>query len=172
MQPAWTAYRLPWRGTGFNPHPPRRASATRKVQYIQAYTSRFQSSPAPEGECNLKESWGVQDTEETFQSSPAPEGECNRGRRRVGGPGVSILTRPRASATPIFNYLHGTLLRFNPHPPRRASATDLAGDAAGRATVFQSSPAPEGECNLVRLFGYDVRCPFQSSPAPEGECNH
>ena len=37
--------------------------------------------------------------------------------------------------------------------------------------AFQSSPAPEGECNMVRLLPVALPAVFQSSPAPEGECN-
>ena len=37
--------------------------------------------------------------------------------------------------------------------------------------VFQSSPAPEGECNGSTTAATTTTIPFQSSPAPEGECN-
>ena len=42
--------------TGFNPHPPLRASATLHRSTINPLSySVFQSSPAPEGECNQDE---------------------------------------------------------------------------------------------------------------------
>ena len=45
-------------------------------------------------------------------------------------------------------------------------------DRLRRAETFQSSPAPEGECNTERPMPPDIRTLlFQSSPAPEGECN-
>ena len=37
--------------------------------------------------------------------------------------------------------------------------------------MFQSSPAPEGECNLSGMSLKLIESKFQSSPAPEGECN-
>ena len=60
---------------------------------------------------------------------------------------------------------------FNPHPPLRASATGMVVCAGAPRCRFQSSPAPEGECNFhvpLPCGAYQV---FQSSPAPEGECN-
>ena len=67
------------------------------------------------------------------------------------------------------------------HPPR-VEVPLLA------ALMFQSSPAPEGECNLAAVLPLFQSSParvqpevpcwpsvrrkmFQSSPAPEGECN-
>ena len=184
----------PSTSSGFNPHPPRRASATTKKPSTIIGGPAFQSSPAPEGECNLHKAdtivtvsiltrpGGIECNVRSFrcgptlvtgfQSSPAPEGECN--------------TRVRQRGPPI---------RFNPHPPRRASATSPWTRTPGWTLTFQSSPAPEGECNLrcVRVCGPSRsfnphpprrasatprltphrtdRRPFQSSPAPEGECN-
>ena len=40
-------------------------------------------------------------------------------------------------------------MSFNPHPPLRASATWVMSMAWNGENMFQSSPAPEGECNLV-----------------------
>ena len=112
-------------GSGFNPHPPLRASATLYRLAVCFCLSVFQSSPAPEGECNtttakygslattgfnphppLRASATCSSTfgcisDEMFQSSPAPEGECNL---------ISVF-------------------------------------GLGLGTMFQSSPAPEGECN-------------------------
>ena len=55
----------------------------------------FQSSPAPEGECNGSVAQPPHSTI-GFQSSPAPEGECNLVvlGMRYGDMLVSILTRP------------------------------------------------------------------------------
>ena len=152
----------------------------------------FQSSPAPEGECNAPKGCSAcRSRGSRFQSSPAPEGECN-----VRRPGTANAGRCEAEC-------------FNPHPPLRASATAQCSSEAlsGRTAVgtkFQSSPAPEGECNVL-VWRHPDRCGktviegstgfnphpplrasatgrrvlalqfprrrFQSSPAPEGECN-
>ncbi len=87
------------------------------------------------------------------------------------------------------------MLGFNPHRPRRAGATAVAGGL--RATVvkvsiltgpegpvqrpggcldlrnqwFQSSPAPKGRCNPGLENDCNERTMFQSSPAPKGRCN-
>ena len=55
----------------------------------------FQSSPAPEGECNAGAAT-MASRDKVFQSSPAPEGECNItvSARTAEGALVSILTRP------------------------------------------------------------------------------
>ena len=95
MQPACPRS-APARSTCFNPHPPLRASATVVVVGIVVAVTVFQSSPAPEGECNL-EALGLELTAAyKFQSSPAPEGECNAyeppSSAQVSP--VSILTRP------------------------------------------------------------------------------
>ena len=89
-----------------------------------------------------------------FQSSPAPEGECN------WQPCVAVC--------------EGRTSCFNPHPPLRASATSIQFNrhTSMAYAQFQSSPAPEGECNLVGIsLHHFLPFLFQSSPAPEGECN-
>ena len=87
-----------------------------------AAPSRFQSSPAPWGEryfsflnCLLSML--------PFQSSPAPWGERYVGRGGLFPGGI----------------------RFNPRPPRGASATNGANSGSRCANWFQSSPAPWGE---------------------------
>ena len=60
---------------------------------------------------------------------------------------VSILTRPggRVQHRLLQRYRIG--LGVSPHPPRRASATWMGLDPVDGTETFQSSPAPEGECN-------------------------
>ena len=74
-----------------------------------------------------------------FQSSPAPKGECYADLRRSHRAGRS---------------------GFNPHPPRRASATVTGLGLGETLDAFQSSPAPKGECyacHELRRRWQDVR---------------
>ena len=63
---------------------------------VGAGAYKFQSSPAPEGECNVTFEAIATVSRAMFQSSPAPEGECNwvYDGRTDGQLTVSILTRP------------------------------------------------------------------------------
>ena len=83
-----------------------------------------------------------------FQSSPAPKGRCNC----------------------IRQHIVNSVMRFNPHRPRRADATNTA-YIWRSARAFQSSPAPKGRCNWRRACGSPRGGMFQSSPAPKGRCN-
>ena len=86
--------------TGFNPRPPRGASATASiVQWIEKF--KFQSSPAPWGERYVI----------PWYTSPMI--------------GVSILARPVGRALRCFPAILSLYKGFNPRPPRGASATPL-----------------------------------------------
>ena len=64
-----------------------------------------------------------------FQSSPAPEGECNcRPRRSLIPTGFNPHPPLRAAIWRYRNRLSG----FNPHPPLRASATYPRSDCEWR----------------------------------------
>ncbi len=114
----------------FNPHPPRGASATKCRMRRSQRLYRVSILTRPEGRVRPTRPSRGTATANAFQSSPAPRGECDS-------------CAPRTCASPR---------RFNPHPPRGASATM---EALGPRTLkvpnvlFQSSPAPRGECDLL-----------------------
>ena len=84
----------------FNPHPPRRAGATRYRRVIQSLTGCFNPHPPRRAGAT--------------GFAPAVDG------RHV----VSILTRPEGQVLPFTQSNMGTSVTgFNPHPPRRAGAT-------------------------------------------------
>ena len=135
--------------TCFNPHPPLRASATLEALAMRSWAKGFQSSPAPEGECNTITSRGMLLGPEEFQSSPAPEGECNRGPSTRASRTWAFQSSPAPEGE--CNNRKWSVTRaswsFNPHPPLRASATLMPAMPLVQDYLFQSSPAPEGECN-------------------------
>ena len=181
----------------FNP-PPRRA--VQPADDSGPSSSTFQSSPAPEGECNQCPSTHTAGAA-TFQSSPAPEGECNRwaGWLRVR-PVVRFQSSPAPEGECNRRYhLMGNrvlaYLGFNPHPPRRASATvgfgvlkhqvstvSILTRPGGRvqlvawngreAALTGFNPHPPRRASAIQSASLSARCEFQSSPAPEGSATH
>ena len=183
---------------GFNPHPPRRAGATRKAVRVSRGSARFQSSPAPKGGCNGHRSH-TNHHPLSVSILTRPEGRVQRSphsQHALSPSSFNPHPPRRAGATPQSRRLHALLqcrfnphpprragatlascsglarvAGFNPHPPRRAGATMTISDVSAVALRFQSSPAPKGGCNLD-VAAWGARAPeFQSSPAPKGGCN-
>ena len=139
------------RTTGFNPHPPVGAGATRSGSTTPPRGMQlFQSSPARGGGCNMYGGF--------------KESECSC---------VSILTRPWGRVQRTRRTAKGCPARgFNPHPPVGAGATpNRARSASCWGQSFQSSPARGGGCNCIYHACCIPRRMFQSSPARGGGCN-
>ena len=100
----------------------------------------------------------------SFQSSPAPEGECNPGRRGSCPTGTRCFNpHPplRASATSWVSTVGPSEIDlFQSSPAPEGECNYRIGEAeADGIVMFQSSPAPEGECNfqtMERTAGFQL----------------
>ena len=119
------------RDTGFNPHPPVGAGATRATRRICARWSWCFNPHPPVGAGATRLVIVAFLTNGLFQSSPARGGGCNGSRfgGLVGSEFVSILTRPWGRVQRYLLY-------------RRATVS-----------AFQSSPARGGGCNAQYVKG-------------------
>ena len=117
--------------SGFNPHPPVGAGATKYRSPSHMPPISFQSSPARGGGCNLRTTRIRRVKLTPFQSSPARGGGCNWRRcpRRTCRSPCGFNPHPpvEAGATKSLARQMFVLFRsFNPHPPVGAGATTAA----------------------------------------------
>ena len=114
----------------FNPHRPFRAGATVVTSVSHSVTPQFQSSPALSGRCNTG----------CWPRVPVVSFRFNPHRPfRAGATRRPPSSRSRSSS-------------FNPHRPFRAGATTNVMAGTTISSLFQSSPALSGRCNLERFW--------------------
>ena len=131
----------------FNPHRPRRADATNRMRSLQ---DRFKVSilTGPEGPMQRMDSDG--------RLTPAQCFNPHRPRRADATTADAERADDRAS--------------FNPHRPRRADATE-GSSGAGAVCRVSILTGPEGPMQRPVTPSNDAVSVFQSSPAPKGRCN-
>ncbi len=198
VQPPRSSPAADGRCRGFNPHRPFRAGATGSCCWTACPGSRFQSSPALSGRCNVDRS-GVASSLRGFQSSPALSGRCNVPTAQAGPAEPGFQSSPALSGRcnrPVPRAGRAQPRRFQSSPALsgrcnttasrpcmpRHRVSILTGPfgpvqriappaGAQLAPEFQSSPALSGRCNRAALRTWRRRGRFQSSPALSGRCN-
>ena len=136
---------------GFNPHPARGPSATTPITQVRMGTPMFQSSPGPWAECNPV-------TPTSPSAPPSP---------------VSILTRPvgRVQLSASVPVRSTAIAQFQSSPGPWAECNVAAAVLLSKPVGFQSSPGPWAECNAPPVEMSIALPLFQSSPGPWAECN-
>ncbi len=114
-------------GSGFNPHPPREAGATRSTSGCPSrrVPARVSIPTRPERRVQPACNASLAGDMSAFQSPPAPRGGCNSAAGGRAAPEilVSIPTRPERRVQPARTVARRQCRGFNPHPPREAGAT-------------------------------------------------